>query len=711
MNNKKYLLFSFSFVVASACAVSFAAPVDESVASPVSARSAFDSRDYARAYELYGRLATPAPPDDFYRIKCLYELKRYNEFIDEVEKLRLKNPNHPALDDLDFLSFSVYHWLGKKSDEERVVTEFASRYPDSPYLLRLDECRNVMSKDAWFQAKEAFGNRDFVRARKLYLQCSGKEPQFWALKCLYEQKEYDAFAKELSSFKEANPSSPALGDLTILEARSAEEQGQYDEALSILSSHSDVLSSCSATVAELKETISLNKSLGSAVSLVRLDKDYERALPLLADYISDAADLKSKRLAQYYALQCFYHLDPDEFLTRINELKTINPDHPYLDQLVLLQAHVLDAKKRWDEASTLLSDFSEKYPSSRHQKFAQSLENRFSKLSSTGSLAQRDMVGYLDALWDAKSPDKVAGLAEKYLTEHPDAPDAPAVALRLLQAADVTSGTVSNDLLSKASAPLLKGLPSAVRSGQFGESGLSVEFKTKVTDSSFVESFIKDNPEHWRVRKAARELSRRYLTDDKYEKSLSLANQLLATTGTLSKDERNELRFIAAIDTALLGNGEQAKEMLDALVWDNDTRYYYTNQVMLELERMYEQTSKELSLKAGRAIIPLYTYKDREWCSAQAYVATALCYLGYESKDKTQRAQYYKESIPLWQEIMDKCDMDSQFKAYQMSSAGGFLLYMLPVAQKRDLYEKVEKFPPSVERTRVLEEFKQYRKR
>jgi TolA-binding protein len=110
--------------------------------------------DYEAAEVVFRKVAESyadvscAPTAQYYTVRCLFELHRWEAMREEIERLRGQNPSHPALDDLLFLE-GYSHQLQKRWREaESAFSSYLKLYPQGNEAVRatrhLEVCRRWM---------------------------------------------------------------------------------------------------------------------------------------------------------------------------------------------------------------------------------------------------------------------------------------------------------------------------------------------------------------------------------------------------------------------------------------------------------------------------------------------------------------------------------------------------------------------------------------
>jgi TolA-binding protein len=544
---------------------------------------------------------------------------------------------------------------------------------------------------AWYNA------RDFARARGAFQAVVAGSTQsttvtqaaeFYGVKCLYDLGDYDGFTSEARALKAAKPSHPALDDLAFVEVLIAGQRGDGVSAAALLERFAaDFPSSpyAAKVPAHLARAQGM-AGLGPALKLYHTEKDYENAHDA---FVAGAAaqDPAARAVAEFYALRCLFELKSfGEFNGQVDALRAANPNHPYLDELTLLQAYVVEKGHDWNRAWERYESFLQTYPSSQLTSRALSHLRALEPLAepplgtAKGAAQTAETERYLAWMRRMKQEgewEKVRAGGARFTATYPTSPLAGDGLLLAAEAADEQGDTSASqesiaDLLAR-----LPDSPAALRTAGSvaGEAQVRLQIAAAADGlrgagvaaaATALDDLVTARPNHWQAPRARRLLARALLKDSRYGDAAQAADAAVAVEET--PRHRDELLFVKAAARALSGEGAAARQVLDDLVARNDTGHYYTNFVVLALEKCAREGDYELAARIADALVPLYGQETREWAAAMMYSAMARVTLG-GAQNRALAAQRLEK-------VWDACAADPDFRNHTRAVAAQWLIYL-----------------------------------
>lgn len=218
-------------------------------------------KDYATALEIYesgqfedSRMAFDLflsrypenwriPSVEFHALKCIFETKNYDLFIQEARHFCNTRPEHPSIDDLNFC-MGVARMKQEKWDEAKEIFEgFEKRFPDSPHCGNID--KHILECNAgknYANALKLFQNKRFKEAQEAFQSFLQNFKgnwrydlaQFYGVKCLYTMGLFKEFLIESQAVVQENYKKSFVDDLLCLQALSNIKLGNGPEARKIV---------------------------------------------------------------------------------------------------------------------------------------------------------------------------------------------------------------------------------------------------------------------------------------------------------------------------------------------------------------------------------------------------------------------------------------------------------------------------------------------
>jgi len=385
------------------------------------AMSLFQSKDYEQALSKFDQFCRQYPKHsyrpaaEFYGIKCYYLLEQYEIMEQKIEELRKREPNHPALDDLEFLQIEIRIKQNRWDDVIPLLAQYGKKYPQSSYLQAVQDRLKVSyynsakyeyqkgnfpkvirDVEAFLKSHPTHPSRDdleflrglaFLGVRKYdealqvfknfvkvypespyteMISASVNKSEYHPLMVFHNIERYEDFLKESEAFRETHPKDPFCDDLMFWEILSLKKLQRW----------ADALERANNLVAQYPASPYVKKMGGkdgrtenqAAEEFDKGDKayhknEYQKSIQIYRDFIRNYPNNWRLEDACHHLCYALYHSkDREKFYEECDNFINQFLDSNFVDDILYVKCSSLVQEKKGAQARSLLDFIGTRYP-------------------------------------------------------------------------------------------------------------------------------------------------------------------------------------------------------------------------------------------------------------------------------------------------------------------------------------------------------------